>query len=227
MFVVIGHRVLARLLFAGFPVFLLSCSCTRNSFVGIDPMVVAVHSKRIGLVARDEAALAVFTFTNTSTSPRPYFLRGFKMSLQVLEYLEERPFPYTIFGIGGWGRGTAGCYLSTDDFISLRPLERFSAFNEDVRKIEGGIGKTISDKTLESGERVEFVAAKYRLTARYQFDRLAYIGLCSKSCQQHNDPEMPWNQAPEGPVEAHVEFRIQDPPTPPESRSNWGRSDRK
>jgi hypothetical protein len=208
--VLMRHRILARLLLgAGFPIILSACSSTQHSRVEISPMVVAIHSKRVGIVARDETAMVVSTFTNTSASPRPYFRRGFGITLEVLEYLEEKPSLYTIFGISAWGRGTKGCYLSADDFISLKPLERHSVFQEDVRQVEGGIGITVPDKDTATGERVEFVAARYRLTAKYRFDRVAYIGLCSKSCRLHDDPEMPWNQAPEGPVEAHTEFTIQ------------------
>lgn len=79
------------------------------------------------------------------------------------------------FGGRYGGSRSNGCTLRDEDFLELAP----------------GEARTVA--TAGIGRHEEVVS----VSATYSYSRDAYVARCGRGCRHHDEPERPWNRAPE------------------------------
>jgi hypothetical protein len=181
----------------------------RRILATLRPFRIILKDGRSTLMAKDQPIPITISLENTSTENLIVRNRHFDVDVRLLELFEAPPEEGRRRGGTFGGRSSTGCHLSPSDFVTLAPSESMSTAVSDLREHHG---LEIDEEILKKHPKISVInpvlAGRYRVTARYRYDRDAYVKLCPKDCPGHRDPTAVWNRCPERSLETRIEFSL-------------------
>ena len=181
----------------------------RHLLAKIEPLRILLGDGSRSSFRKDDPIPATLLLENTTGGDAAFLVRGFRVTVEVLELHEEPPQEGWRSILSGHGRYSTHCALEGSDFVGLAPGGTHRMAFPDLREKKGlEFDRGILERFPKISLLTPTLAGRYRVTARYGYDRAAYLRLCSKPCAAHDDPRAPWNRCFAGPLTASAEFTV-------------------
>lgn len=181
----------------------------RQLLAKIEPLRILLGDGSRSSFRKDEPIPATLLLENSTGGDASYLIRGFRVTVEALELHEEPPQEGWRSILSGHGRYSTHCALSESDFVDLGFGGTHRLALPDLREKKGlEFARDILERYPKISMISPTLAGRYRVTARYGYDRAAYLRLCPKACSSHVDPRAPWNRCFAGLLEASAEFTL-------------------